>query len=251
MNISSWRFKMSWKSRIFGLALYISYSVCSALGVDKLVGELNVTKGFNKVITFTLFNDRDDTIFITSKGLAWDMDKLGNLSTVPSNDLEIFPPVHRVNPGDSAVFKVRYVGDSIEGEGLYRVMFNEILIPTPEKENEKLADIKTVTPNVGVGMAITVPVYVSDFSKKEKELVKVVASYKQNGRKLSLFVKNMGDSRINIRQYILNGTKINGLGTVLARHERLFNIDTTEAISSLVLQVVHHDKIENIIVIRE
>lgn len=243
---------MSWKHHVTSfLMLYGFCSACSALGIDKLSGELDVAKGFKSVTSFTVFNDRDETIFVTSRGLTWDMDRMGQLTTAPSNDLEIFPPVVKVMAGDSAVFKIRYVGPLIEGEGHYRLMFSEVRIPRQGEANEKLADIQTLTPDVGIGMAITVPLYVSDFSKQEGTLEGVSASYSQSGKRLSLLVKNDGDHHINIRQHSINGVSMAGLGIVLPHRERLFVLDISANVSSVVLGIVYRDKTRNINAIRE
>jgi len=242
---------MFWKHQVAGLMLCSFCSVCPALGIDKVFGELDVARGFKSVTAFSVFNDRNQEIFVTSKGLSWDMDRSGQITTAPSNDLEIFPPALRVMPGDSATFKIRYIGNSMEGEGQYRVMFNEVLIPEHKKANDKLENIKTGGSNVGIGISITVPVYVSDLSKQERIFEGVTASYKQNGRKLSLLVKNVGGHHISIRECSVNGTPMPELGIVLSHHDRLFVLETTDTVSSVVLKLAYRDKTKDVSALRE
>lgn len=235
------------------LSLALAYAAPSsfAFGIDKLSAELDVSKGFKSVASFVLFNDTSESmIFATARALKWDMDKRGETQLVPSSDIRIYPSVQKIAPGESATFKVRYQGPPPTGEATYRVCFEEIQLPagTTAKEGEITVTTSKGTAGLQIGIAMTVPVYVADFSSKTDVLNHVSARLVREGDKSVLEVDNAGDRHIAISAHRMNGTPGGALGVVLAKHQRMLPIAANDTIKELVLTVAYGTATREVVV---
>ncbi|WP_155740368.1 molecular chaperone [Burkholderia territorii] len=222
-----------------------------AFGIDKLSAELDVSRGFKSIATFVVFNDEsDETIFVTARGLKWDADDSGGLITTPSRDLEIFPSVQKIGPGSTAAFKVRYSGTPPQGEGSYRVLFTQVRLPSGPSEHEGrlTKTMGEIDQGISVGLAMTVPIYVSDFSSKSNVLDQISASVVRMDNKSTLEVVNKGDRHVTITGYRLNGTAKPGLGVVLPGRSRDVPLDAQVPIQSLEVEVSSRGKTKTIVV---
>lgn len=221
-----------------------------ALGVDKLSAELDASRGFKSVATFVVFNDDSDKpAFVTARALKWDADSKGTLTTTASQDLQIYPSVQKIAPGEQGTFKVRYAGPPVsDAEGNYRVFFTQIRLPSAGAASTQEGDLgMKVDQDVSVGLAMTVPVYVSDFSAKTDVLDQVSARLSQSGTSAKLDVRNNGNRHITITGYRLNGAQKPGLGVVLANHAREFQLEVGEPVKTLELDVSFRGRLKTIV----
>ncbi|MGP8431799.1 hypothetical protein ACT2FY_01075 [Paraburkholderia fungorum] len=226
---------------LFGIRSY-------GFGIDRLSAELDASQHFKSVTSFVVFNDdSNETIFVTARALKWDLGSKGDMTTTPSEDLEMYPSVQKIRPGESGVFKVRYSGAPLTGEGNYRVLFTQIRIPGGVGTNED-GITSVIGQDVAVGLAMTVPVYVSDFSVKSDVLDHVVAKFSQKSDRMTIDVANGGNRHIVVKSYRVNGTQKLALGPVLANHERSFSVESSssEAIKSVELEIIYRDKSKTI-----
>lgn len=234
----------------FSLLLFIL--MCSAMlsknsfafGIDNLSANLDAGSNFKSVESFTLFNESgDSTAFVTAQGLTWKMTEDDQMLTKPTDDLQIFPPVMRIPAGGSGTFKVRYSGLPISGEGTYRISFKQIGIPNVPSGGKEAELSDLINNQATVGMVLTVPVYVSDFSKKTDVLKQVSATFNQQEKSTELTVENGGDRHITILDYRINGVERGmGLGYLLAKHKHPFVLDVTDPVASVDIKVGYKDQ---------
>lgn len=227
-----------------GLCLSLFAVDSVALGIDKLAADLDAGLNFKGVASFTVFNDGGENLsYVMAEGLTWQMSETGDLLTAPTEALKIFPSVTRIPAGGSATFKVRYTGVPPSGEGAYRILFKEIAVPSPASGAKEAELANLITSASSVSMAITVPVYVSDFSKKSDVLNQVSATFTQQDNAARLSLDNGGDRHITILDYRINGTEsAKGLGVVLAHLKRSFPLDTTDPVTSVEVKISYKDQ---------
>lgn len=215
-----------------------------ALGIDKLSAELDASKGFKSVATLVVFNDETkETVFVTARALKWSMGKNGEYETESTQDLSVYPSVQKVRPGENAAFKIRYNGKPVKDEASYRIYFSQIKLPTGQSNPD--GNLKKATEEVDqsvlVGLAMTVPVYVSDFSLKSNIGKDVAATYSMKDGKVMLDVVNHGTQHVTIKKYRVNDADKPALGVVLAGGERLFPIESAEPVKKLDLEITSRD----------
>ncbi|MBR7780222.1 hypothetical protein [Undibacterium rugosum] len=205
---------------------------CCAFGVDKLKLDLDASKGFKKVEQITIFNDTsDEEIFVTAKSFSWAMDVKNALLLGPTSDIEIFPSMQKIPARGTATFKVRYSGAELKGEKTYRLRFDQISVPKALSTDPSDTSLKSVVEGKSVvGMAITVPVYVVDFSQKSDAAEKVSAMMKSEASgELTVHVDNVGDRHVEIAAVRIDGvTQKSSLGVVLAKSTRIFPLSTAK-----------------------
>ncbi|WP_186053797.1 molecular chaperone [Burkholderia gladioli] len=215
-----------------------------ALGIDKLYAELDASKGFKSVSTLVVFNDESkETVFVTARALKWSLDKDGKYETESTQDLSIYPSVQKIRPGENGAFKIRYNGSPVKSEANYRIYFSQIKLPNAQSipDGNLSKATEEVEQSVLVGLAMTVPVYVSDFSVKSDLRKQVTATYSIKDGKVMLDVINHGLRHITIKKYRVNGLDKQALGVVLAEGERLFQIESPEPVKRLDLEIASRD----------
>ena len=216
-----------------------------ALGVDKLLAELDTTKDFHGVASFTVFNDDSaEQVFVTAQGLRWDMTPEDPMKMSPTHDLAIFPPVQRIAAGGTATFRIRYAGPPITVESCYRILFRSVRIPASAagKASAPLT-VEDVKSSALVGLSMTVPVYVADQSTAAAVLDKIQARYKPDGNALDLTVEDGGSRHVTIQAYRIDGQEhARALGVVQGGHSRRFKVDAAPPASQLEIQVADHDR---------
>ena len=241
----------SLSQRVLLACAAISFSQVSfSFGIDRISAQLDVAGGFKSTETFVIFNDgRENAIFTTAKALKWETKPDGQMILTPSEDLQIFPSVQRIGAGESATFKVRYRGAPLQGEGYYRVLFEEIQLPTigtTKGDENSIGTTSQISSAVTAGLAMTVPVYVSNFAVKADSLDRVTVRLVKEGSKLFAEVDNQTN-----RYIVITGCKVNGVesgpkGVVFALHKRLIAIDSDSTIKELSVTVSYGGASRNI-----
>lgn len=212
--------------------LIISMRTAYGFGIDKLYGELDAAKSFRSVATFRIFNDsQNERIFVTARQMKWDMDGNGTYLLETSDDLKISPQIQQIAAGDSATFKVQYLGSDPIAEKAYRVYFTEILLPSDRREESRAPEafaVDSVTSDMRAGISVSVPIYVSDLSKKDEnqEHVKahLLASCRHRDDYASVEVNNSSKRRVTVLDYKIGSFESKGLGVVLDGHIRVFQL---------------------------
>lgn len=224
------------------LALFAADSF--AFGIDKLAANLDVGANFKSVASFLIFNDDSDkAAYVTAEGLSWEMNEGGQMTTKPSEDIQIFPSVIRIPAGGSATFKVRYTGSPPSGEANYRVLFKETVIPTVAQDSKEVKLSELINNTTSVGMAITVPLYVTDFTQKTDVLDHVSALFTSSDKSTQLIIDNGGDRHITITDYRINGKDSGkGLGIVLANLKRPFTLDALAPGASVDVKISYKEQ---------
>ncbi|KVT78153.1 hypothetical protein WK58_09290 [Burkholderia ubonensis] len=221
-----------------------------AFGIDKMSADLDASKGFKAIDSFVLFNDDGkSSVFVTARAYHWDMDEHNAITMTPSEDIQIYPSVQRIQPGDNATFKIRYKGPlPLKGEGNYRIVFNDIRLPTgtPQKA-DGTSILETTGSNIEVGIQMSVPVYVSDFSEKSDVMDHVSAHFTQQGHTVSMTVDNEGDRHVTIKGLRINGSDRPGVGPVLAHHKRVVTLDVADPVKGLSLDLSYRGQSKQIV----
>ncbi|MGN4152050.1 hypothetical protein ACS0Y3_16865 [Burkholderia gladioli] len=234
--------------KLVPLALMVISNFGYAMGVDKVAIQLDTSRGFKGVGSITIFNEEvDQPVFVTAKPLKWEMSKDGQSHLEPTQDLTIYPSVQRVRPGENAAFKVRYNGAPIKQEGNYRILFTQVKLPVgksmPDGQLNKTSE--EVDQGLLVSLALTVPVYVDDFSIKSDLKSQVKATFLKKDGKITLDVINNGPEHITIKKSRFDGVDGSPLGVVLAKSERQFVIDGKDP-KKVELDLVARDASETI-----
>jgi P pilus assembly chaperone PapD len=204
----------------------------SAFGIDKLSLNVDAAKGFSSVSQVVIFNDNDETVYVTGRSLTWDNDASGKMLTSPTGDLAISPPVARIPAKGSATFTVRYVGPERDGESSYRAAFKEIRMPAFESTNGTSDKVK---PQIMTGLMMTIPVFVSDFSYKVVPFKEITATLHRSENDITIVVRNGGSRHVIVESVRQGGTEIKRLhSTVFAEKEMRFDgikvLDTSQGI---------------------
>ncbi|MDN6884681.1 hypothetical protein QMO14_13845 [Variovorax sp. CAN2819] len=163
-----------------------------ALGIDKLSLEIDANGKFSSASQVVLFNDTNDTVYVTGRPLAWNSDEAGALTTQPTTDLAISPATARIPAQGAAAFSVRYVGPKKEGESTFRASFRETRMPALDPDNAG----QGVGAQVLAGIVVTIPVFVSDFASRAPAFKGVEATFRRTGQDAMLSVKNGGSRHV-------------------------------------------------------
>lgn len=163
-----------------------------ALGIDKLSLEIDANGKFSSASQVVLFNDTNDTVYVTGRPLAWRSDEAGTLTTQPTTDLAISPATARISAQGAAVFSVRYVGPKKEGESTFRASFRETRMPALDADETG----QGVGARVLAGIVVTIPVFVSDFASRTPAFRDVEATFRRTGQDATLSVNNGGDRHV-------------------------------------------------------
>lgn len=212
-----------------------------ALGVDKLMAELDASPQFHSTAPLVVFNDSDKPVYVAAQGLTWDVDPQGQFLTAATTDLEIVPSIARVPAGGSARFRLRYKGEPLASrEATYRVMFKEV--PVPDRTRPAAPGDAPATAGLSVSPAFTIPVYVSDFSVDSDVLQRVQASFTWADGRLQVKLDNPGDRHVLIKELLLDGEARPGVGPVLAHRSRQFPLAVKDKPRSVELSLSHRDR---------
>lgn len=213
----------------------------NALGIDKRRADLDVSKSFKSIATFTVFNEgSNDDVFATARGMTWSSTEDNPVVMTPTDDMQIFPAVQRIPAGGSAQIKIRYAGPTVDGERAYRLMIAEVRVPKGMETDGKKSfeEISAASASGTVQTAMTVPVYVSDRVASKDLLSNLQYSWHRTDKDTLVVVKNPGRFHIEI-----NGLRVNGvdkelaLGPVLAEKTRIFAIKNDAPIERVEVQI--------------
>lgn len=216
-----------------------------ALGVDKLLAELDVSPKFRSTAPLMVFNDSDRPVYVAAQGMTWDVDPKGQFITGPTADLEILPSIQRVPAGGSARFRLRYKGEPLAArEATYRVMFKEL--PIPDREQAGGGPDAAPAPAMSVSPAFTIPVYVSDFTVESDVLQRVRARFTWAEGQIRLQLDNEGDRHVIVKELAVDGEIRPGVGPVLAHRSREFQVPARDRARSVDVTLGYRDQTRTI-----
>ena len=190
----------------------------SAFGIDKLSLDVDASKDFSSVAKVVLFNDNDETVYVTGRALTWSNDVSGQMITAPTEDLAISPPVARIPAKGSTSFAVRYVGPKREGESSYRAAFKEVRVPALAPADRATGKVQ---PQIMTGLVMTIPVFVSDFAVKAVPFKNVTATFHRTGDEMAITVKNGGDRHVIVESVHLAGQEAKRLHSTVFAHKEI------------------------------
>ncbi|TXC62130.1 hypothetical protein FSC37_22460 [Piscinibacter aquaticus] len=178
------------KHMILGALLALSSMQSMALGVDKLLIDLDANGKFSASEKLTVYNDTgNDKIFVTAQVFQWSMDEDGAMKLTPTTDVKAFPTVQTIDPGATGNFRVRYVGAAPKGEAYYRVLLKEVRLPASVKNPDAVTEAEA---SLQVGISVTVPIYVSDYTNAKSALERVQLEIANVSGEKILRVDNQG-----------------------------------------------------------
>lgn len=114
--------------------LVFSGSVVHALGVRPMVSELQPI-GSNARTALTVYNDGDSVMTIEASPLSMALSLTGEETLTPADDdIIVFPPTAIIQPGQSQVLQVQYIGDpEISVSRVYRVQIEQLSVAMDKK----------------------------------------------------------------------------------------------------------------------
>ena len=202
--------------RILALSLTVAASQQAlAMGIDKLSLNIDASADFSAVTRVIVFNDSDETAYVTGRPVSWSNDETGKMLTSPTTDLTISPPMLKIPGNGSATFTVRYTGAPKQEEAAYRVVFKETRVPAfiPEDNAAGAPPVQ-----INTGFVMTIPAFVSNFSEKAPAFNGVTATFRRTGESMNVTVKNSGALHVVVESINLGGEVAKGLhSTVFAR----------------------------------